>query len=150
MHKDEILFSKNSEFDTLKVFGEDFPMFKENRRSIPTFIIPNTVNGACVIFSTLDKSQFIYRMCNHDVILLGPSMEFLENVCKDNKLNVGWILDNIIKDDSISSYFKKDEDTYEFAYNGNKYLVTGSYTPDADGSTVQLYSRCHLSISLIK
>ena len=50
---------------------------------------------------------------------------------KDNKLNVGWILDNIIKDDSISSYFKKDEDVYEFTYNGNKYLVTGSYTPDA-------------------
>ena len=39
-------------------------MLANNKRSIPPFTMPNTINGAAIIFNTPDKSQFIYTMCS--------------------------------------------------------------------------------------
>ena len=111
---DQILFKKNTDFDTNKVFLEEFPMFKDCKRSIPPFILPNTINGACVIFRTDDNSQFIYKMVSHKVTLLGPSEELMKN------FDYSWILNNVFK---VSSTIIKSNNCINFTYEQKKYKM---------------------------
>ena len=86
----QTLFKRDSEYDTYSEFIKDFPMFKGCKKSIPPFILPNTLNGACVIFGSRDKSQFIYKMTDHSISLLGPSVDLFNNIN-----NISWIIKNI-------------------------------------------------------
>ena len=110
---EQFLFDKNTEFDTNKLFLDNYPMFKNCKRSIPPFTLPNTVNGACDIFSTPDHSQFIYRMTTNNIVLLGPSKEFIDNID-----NVSWLLKNILN--SSGSVLKTDTKCI-FNYDNKKY-----------------------------
>ena len=123
-------FDKSSEFDTLSAFKKDFPMLGDCKRSIPPFILPETVNGACIIFSTSDKSQFIYSMCAHRIYLLGPSKEFAEHFTKDDF--IPWTIEKIlnIKDANIV----KQDDEYIFDYKDRKYVVFGYKYADNSNS----------------
>ena len=123
------LFSKTSEFDTLSAFKKDFPMFASCKRSIPPFILPDTVNGACIIFSTKDKSQFIYSMCSHRVSLLGPSKEFSDQFERDDL--IPWIIENILN--LKGSNYEKRGDEYIVKYNNRPYVLFGyKYSTDND------------------
>ena len=114
-------FEKSSVFDTLSAFKNDFPMLANCKRSIPPFILPDTVNGACIIFSTKDKSQFIYSMCNHRVSLIGPSKEFAEHFDKaDLPL---WIIENIL--DLKGTNLEQIGDEFRFRYNDKYYIIFG-------------------------
>ena len=113
------IFTKKSNFDTVSQFNKDFPMFKDTHRSIPPFILPNTVNGACVIFRTSDNSQFIYRMCNKSIELLGPSEEFVK-ILESEEIDFYWIMHNIL---NISVSQCKTQQGYEFSYEKIRYII---------------------------
>lgn len=113
---DQIFFKKDSEFDTNKIFLDNYPMFKDCKRSIPPFILPNTINGACIIFHTSDFSQFMYRMITNNIVLLGPSKEFIDNID-----NISWILKNILN--SSGSVLKTDTKCI-FNHNNKKYYYS--------------------------
>lgn len=124
------LFDKTSEFDTLSAFKKDFPMLANNKRSIPPFVMPNTVNGAAIIFNTPDKSQFIYTMCSHRVYLIGPSREFVKHF-KDDDL-ICWIIENILN--LKDTNYTKNGDEYIVKYNNRDYILFGYFYETEDKS----------------
>ena len=119
----QILFKRDSEYDTYSEFIKDFPMFKYCKKSIPPFILPNTLNGACVIFGSKDKSQFIYKMTDHSISLLGPSVDLFNNIN-----DISWIIKNIFILNVSSTIIKKNKGDHEIEYSFNyencKYVLT--------------------------
>ena len=129
-------FDKTSVFDTWSVFKNDFPMLSNCKRSIPPFILPNTVNGACVLFSTNDKSQFIYTMCSHRVYLVGPSKEFVEHFDKpDLPL---WIIENILGLKGTNP--EKIGDEYRFKYENRYFIIFAYLWHDPEGNSFYYFN----------
>lgn len=124
LSKGQNLFKRSSEYNTYAEFIKDFPMLKDCKRSIPPFILPDTVNGACVIFGTKDKSQFIYKLTDHSISLLGPSVDMLKNI-DDNNGIYHIIHDTFNVSSTIIVKSRDDKEyVYIFNYNGVKYNLT--------------------------